>query len=506
MLALFNAAFVSYSEIRRHGQEGRALLLAADLPVSSVLDAPIARVEDRAAAALRAAAKLDPAAIPALEPAALGDGALSRSAEMDDKAIRDAGVPEAAVAPLHDREAFMSAAPGQGEGMDREVTPSDRSLESRETNRGHRLTILQLGDSHTAADFFTGRVRTRLQEAFGDGGRADIVPGKPHLGVRSALFESEASDGWTYEALQKSGDPNRLYLSGFNAVTRRAGATLDLKARGSESFETVNVAFLTAPGGGRAEVLVDGKSAGEVDLNGPANARTVLRASPPDEGDGKFHEVAVRSLTDGPVAVTNIEVGRPGDGVSYISFGFPGATVQLLDRLSSKNLADDLSRIAPDVVVLAFGTNEGYDDSLNVAAYIAEYEKIVDRIKQLRPGVRIVMIGPPDGARAGASIQAASAGGEGDSCRFPTPPKLGAVREAQRALAARIGANFWDWSAIMPAHCGAQVWAAASPPLMARDYVHMTLDGYNRSADRFADYLIPLITQAWTATRVVSNN
>ena len=182
--------------------------------------------------------------------------------------------------------------------------------------------------------------------------------------------------------------------------------TLDLKARGSESFETVNVAFLTAPGGGKAEILVDGKSAGQVDLDGPANVRTVLRGSPPDSGDGKFHEVAVRSLSDGPVAVTNIEVARPGDGVSYISFGFPGATVQLLDRLSSRNLADDLSRIAPDVIVLAFGTNEGYDDSLNVAAYIAQYEKIVDRIKQLRPGVRIVMIGPPDGARTGNSIHA----------------------------------------------------------------------------------------------------
>jgi lysophospholipase L1-like esterase len=489
-LALLYAAFVSYNEIRRHSQEGRALPLAAGLPVSSILDAPVAQVENRDAAALRAAAKLDPAVIPAIEPAAPRDGiALARSGETDDKAIRDAGVPDAGVEEFHDREAFSSVRP----------------FEPREANRGHRLTILQLGDSHTAADFFTGRVRKRLQEAFGDGGRADIVPGKPHLGVRSALFESEASDGWTYEALQKSGDRNRIYLSGFNAVTHRAGATLDLKARGSESFETVNVAFLTAPGGGRAEVLVDGKSAGQVDLDGPANVLTVLRASPPDDGDGKFREVAVRSLSDGPVAVTNIEVARPGDGVSYISFGFPGATVQLLDRLSSRNLADDLSRIAPDVVVLAFGTNEGYDDSLNVAAYITQYEKIVDRIKQLRPGVRIVMIGPPDGARAGTSIQAGSTGGDGDSCRFPTPPKLGAVREAQRALAAGIGASFWDWSSIMPAHCGAQIWAAASPPLMARDYVHMTLDGYNRSADSFADYLMPLIRQAWTATRVVSN-
>jgi lysophospholipase L1-like esterase len=507
-LALLTAAFVSYNEIRRHSQEGRALLLAAGLPVSSILDAPVGQMEGRGrgAAGLRAAAKLDPAAIPAIEQAAPGDGIpLARSGEKDDKTIRDAGVPDAGVEEFHDRGAFSRAAPAQGDGVDRKAAPSDRPLEPHEANRGHRLTLLQLGDSHTAADFFTGRVRERLQEAFGDGGRADIVPGKPHLGVRSALFESEASDGWTYEALQKSGDPNRLYLSGFNAVTHRAGATLDLKARGSESFETVNVAFLTAPGGGKAEILVDGKSAGQVDLNGPANVRTVLRGSPPDSGDGKFHEVAVRSLSDGPVAVTNIEVGRPGDGVSYISFGFPGATVQLLDRLSSRNLADDLSRIAPDVIVLAFGTNEGYDDSLNVAAYIAQYEKIVARIKQLRPGVRIVMIGPPDGARAGTLIHAVSTGGDGDSCRFPTPPKLGAVREAQRALAVRVGASFWDWSSVMPAHCGAQIWAAASPPLMARDYVHMTLDGYNRSADRFADYLIPLISQAWTATRVVSN-
>ena len=76
----------------------------------------------------------------------------------------------------------------------------------------HRMTILQLGDSHTAADFFTGRVRERLQQAFGTGGDAYIVPGRPHIGVRSALFESDATDGWTYEALQKS-DAQRRFLS-----------------------------------------------------------------------------------------------------------------------------------------------------------------------------------------------------------------------------------------------------------------------------------------------------
>jgi hypothetical protein len=36
--------------------------------------------------------------------------------------------------------------------------------------------------------------------------------------------------------------------------------------------------------------------------------------------------------------------------------------------------------------------------------------------------------------------------------------------------------------------------------------VHMTLEGYKRSADRFADFLIPLIDGRQNRTHVVSND
>ena len=383
----------------------------------------------------------------------------------------------------------------------------------------HRLTILQLGDSHTAADFFTGRVRERLQQVFGSGGTAYIVPGKPNLGVRSALFESEVSDGWTYEALQKSDDKRRFYLSGFNAVARRAGASLSLRARGGLPYDRLEVAFLKQPGGGRAEVLVDGEPGGRIDLDGAADERATLDVLASETGARGFHDIAVRSLSDAPVTVTGVEVARDGDGVSYISLGFPGATVQLLQKLATENLADDLRRLAPDIVVLAFGTNEGFNDALDVAAYTAQYEQIVRRLQALRPGLRVVMIGPPDGARPAGVCHNSAAGHDcptlapqliaadgAGGCRFPTPPKLALVREAQRRLAERLGADFWDWSSVMPGPCGAQVWAAANPPLMAHDYVHMTLEGYKRSADRFADFLIPLIDGRQTGAHVVSND
>ena len=384
----------------------------------------------------------------------------------------------------------------------------------------HRLNVLQLGDSHTAADLFTGHVRERLQQVFGLGGEAYIVPGKPHGGVRSALFDADASEGWTYEALQKpDAARQRFYLSGFNAVARRAGAALTFRSRGGRPYDRASVAFLKEPGGGRAEVLVDGASAGAVNLDGPANTRAQVDIAAATAGAPHgFHEIVVRAATDGAVTVTGVQVARDGDGVSFVSLGFPGATVQLLQKLTNDNLAEDFRRLQPDVVVLAFGTNEGFNDNLDVPTYIAQYEQIVRQMMQIRPGVRIVIVGPPDAARPNGVCHAAGVGqacGQGaqvaaedggGGCRYPTPPKLSLVRDAQRKLADKLGAWFWDWSSVMPGPCGAQTWAAANPPLMARDYVHMTLEGYKQSADRFADFLIPLIEGRQTGAHVVSNN
>ncbi len=381
-----------------------------------------------------------------------------------------------------------------------------------------RLTILQLGDSHTAADFFSGRVRARLQEAFGEGGETFIVPGRPHVGVRSSLFATDATSDWTYEALQRNDDRSRLHLSGFNAVARHATATLTFKSRDGRPYDDAAISFLNQPNGGKAEVLLDGKSAGEVDLDGGANHEVTFEARL--SRGGEFRELEVRTLDDAPVAVTGLEFGREGDGVSYLSIGYPGATVQLLQKLDSGNFADDIRRLAPDIVVLAFGTNEGFNDNLDVNAYISQYAEIVRRLQAIRPGLRIVLVGPADAARPTGQCHAEGVGQKcksapvvqtaafetADKCRLPIPPKLNLVREAQRKLAAKIGAAFWDWSSVQGGVCGAQVWAAANPPLMAHDYVHMTLEGYKQSADRFADFLIPLIQGRPAATHVVSNN
>ena len=389
---------------------------------------------------------------------------------------------------------------------------------------GHRLTILQLGDSHTAADLFTGRVRERLQQVFGSGGDAYIVPGKPHLGVRSALFECDASDGWSYEALQKpDASTRRFYLTGFNAIAHHAGRVARPSvARRARLRPARSRLFEAARRRARAKCWSTARRAARsISMAPRTNGRPSRSVRPRLRRRRASTKSRSRRSTDAPVTVTGVDVGREGDGVSYISLGFPGATVQLLQKLNSENIADDFRHMAPDIVVLAFGTNEGFNDNLDIGALHRPIR--ADRAPtdehSARPTHRDDRTarrarGRPASAMRRASARNAarrqivqiSAGAGGGQCRFPTPPKLNLVREAQRKLAERLGAEFWDWSSVMPGPCGAQIWAAANPPLMAHDYVHMTLEGYKQSADRFADFLIPLIEGRQTRTHVVSNN
>src|SRR5215471_4737449 len=58
------------------------------------------------------------------------------------------------------------------------------------------LSILHYGDSHTAADEWTGSVRALLQAQFGDGGGGYSLAGRPFAGYRREDLKGGGSRGW----------------------------------------------------------------------------------------------------------------------------------------------------------------------------------------------------------------------------------------------------------------------------------------------------------------------
>jgi lysophospholipase L1-like esterase len=384
------------------------------------------------------------------------------------------------------------------------------------------LVILQIGDSHTSADFLSGELRRKLQQRYGNGGVGYITAGKPHIGVRSATLKVGVSSGWTYHAIQKSDNIAEFWLSGFNAVTSAAGETLTFASETPVSFDSIEIETLRQPGGGSIDIIIDGSVKTTYDLDAKKAEPVVLRFKPDGAVTDNVRQVEIKTKTAGHVAIASIGIYNKRSGLSYNNIGYPGATVDLVNKFDKTLMADDLRRLNPQIVVISFGTNEASKPNLDLAHYEQNYEKVVGKIKAALPAAEVVLIGPPDGAERGphcsgkpppdsachparSASLAASAPSSGSSheCDWQTLPKLEGIRGVEQKIAERHGFTYWNWASIMPAACGSHQWALATPPLMARDHVHFTVSGYNKSAEQFLETLIPVIEKV-RAKRVSS--
>ena len=121
------------------------------------------------------------------------------------------------------------------------------------------LVILQIGDSHTSADFLTGELRKRLQAKYGGGAPGYITAGQPHIGVRSSSLKITNTKGWTYKSLQKTDAvPSEFWLSGYNAIASAPGEVMTFASERPQAFEMIEIEVLRQPCGGTIDVKLDG--------------------------------------------------------------------------------------------------------------------------------------------------------------------------------------------------------------------------------------------------------
>jgi lysophospholipase L1-like esterase len=382
------------------------------------------------------------------------------------------------------------------------------------------VTILQLGDSHTSADFLTGEIRRRLQETYGNGGSGYVTAGRPHIGVLSSTLKIAVSPGWTYQALQRSEEVGEFWMSGHNTVASREGETLSFTSEKPEIFDVIEIEAVRRPGGGTFEIKLDGKVEGSFDLAGHKVEPIVIRLVPDQGPTNQVRDVTLTTRSDGTVSIASLAIYNTRAGLTYHSVGYVGATIDILNKLDNRLFASNLRRLNPQIVVLSFGSNEGSKANLDIPGYTEHYRKVIAKIRGTLPGVTIVMIGPPeaeelsshckDKARETAVCRVPSettaAASRADACEWKTLPKLAEVREAQRKLAQREGLVFWNWASIMPKECGADRWFNQSPPLMGKDRLHFTIAGYKKSAAAFLETLIPVIDKVRSRPNAVSNN
>jgi lysophospholipase L1-like esterase len=249
--------------------------------------------------------------------------------------------------------------------------------------------------------------------------------------------------------------------NGTDGRSGPGGAYLEARHGGERAwvetgFRRLRLHFLRQPGGGQARVRVDGLEVAVVDLDGPAEAVIV---QPPLAGDCRRLEV---ECLGGPVRILGAALEN-GPGVSYAALGANGAQAAWLLRSDPAIFASVLRREAPDLVVLAYGTNEASLWDFEPEAYRRGMKSVLERFRTALPGTAILLLGPPDAVLAKAK-----------------PGALAEVSRIQAELARQSGALFVSQRAAMGGDGSMPAWAREG--LALRDRVHFAPEGYARLA------------------------
>jgi lysophospholipase L1-like esterase len=320
------------------------------------------------------------------------------------------------------------------------------------------LRILHYGDSHTAADEWTGEMRTKFQEKFGDGGSGYSLAGRPYAGYRREDVRSGSTRGWHTDGLVGHPGDGVYGLGGVSMSVRAPHEAVYVEADASE-FELY---YYQQPGGGSLQVFDNGVPLETISTDGdPSPAYYRLEAMPGP------HRVEVETLDASPVRLFGW-VAEKLTGVTYEPMGINGASANIILDWNQETLRSNIEHRNPALIVLAYGTNEAGRKDWTVESYRTMFEQLIGRLRSATPTATILIIGPPD------RDQRTRKG-------WLPMDQLDVIVEAQREAALATGCPFWDLRAKMGGKGSMSQWVTAG--IAQNDHVHFTGTGYKLLGD-----------------------
>src|ERR1700723_1153352 len=326
------------------------------------------------------------------------------------------------------------------------------------------VRVIQFGDSHTAADVFTGALRTLFQQKFGDGGAGFSFAGYPFAGYHIHGTKRAQSTGWLALGthLNDIGD-GMVGMGGVSLRTEAAGNWVSLDADAT----SLQVQYLIQPNGGSIEIrdndtLIATVSTASSDTTAPDSAGHF--DTPVESGP---HHFEVLTVDQAPVRLLGLSTEN-AFGVTYEAAGINGAEASLFLRWNEALQQTLLIEINPALIVLSYGTNEAGDRNWTEEGYAAMFQRIIERCRRLAPNASLLVVGPPDRAlRAGRRAWKPVAG-------------VDRIVAAQRSVCREMRCAYWDQRSRMGGLGSMRDWVSIS--WAQPDHTHFTGEGYTELA------------------------
>ena len=392
----------------------------------------------------------------------------------------------------------LGALDAQGNSLDGLFTGLDAAERGDPSGR---VLLLFFGDSHTAGDSMTERLRVAWQARFGDAGRGLVAAGRPptrHYYQRDVKYGTDGD--WKASVGGARHDSEPFGIGGIRVSGARKGAQLwvetcaDCPAGGSVAqFE---ILYYAAPDHGILRYRVDDGAWQQL-------ATKTTAIEPPHPGrqvipvpDGP-HKLTLEHGGGGALDLFGVVMERMKPGVIVDSLGVVGRRLGSLRSWDWAIIGEQLATRDPRLVVLQYGTNEADDPDLNLDDLARYYDETILRIRAAAPTASILILGPPDMAvrEGGKACDRTSAKAGVDAglipeCEWRTPAILGEIVAVEHAAALRNHVAFFDTLAAMGGVDQMHAWFTAEPRVAYKDHVHFTDVGYQRWADALSGALL----------------
>jgi lysophospholipase L1-like esterase len=321
---------------------------------------------------------------------------------------------------------------------------------------GGPVRVLHYGDSPTTGDLITADARALFQKQFGDGGAGFVLIAKPWAWYFHRGVDMDSSK-WTIDVAGDTQLKDGLHGLGGASFQGSPGAVAEFTIKNEQ--HTAEIAFLEQPEGGTFSFEADGNELGKVETaeiageeRHPGWASFELPA-----GSKKF-TVRVQS---GRVRLYGVEFSKGRPGVLYSSLGVNGANITLLSHaFNGAHWAAQLHHYSPDLVVLAYGTNESGFPKFVDSTWGAEMKSVVKRLQAALPDASILLMSPMD------------RGERNDRGEIETIAAMPRLVKIEAKVAEETGVAFFNTFQAMGGDGTMARWYAAEPRLVGSDYIH----------------------------------
>ena len=341
----------------------------------------------------------------------------------------------------------------------------------------NKVRVALYGASHTQADVYPAYLRYYLQSRFGNAGPG-FIPFAVEGGKSSRIDFRLRVRGFKAEYAQQKPPPphGNFGLSGMAAVGGPHGR-IQLSPENDTDPELTasqyELYYAADPTSDELSISVD--DGPPVSL--PARSPQLEARYYTFERPLGWHDIDLHTLGPGGARLFGLSVERAQPGIVLDTLGIRGTRAANILAWDPTLWEEHVRRRAPDLVLLAYGTNETTDRSQPIAEYARELRQVLVKLRHVLPDASCVLVGPGDFPKE-------------ENGSWSTRPRLLEIIREQRQLAPQFGCGFWDANAFMGGEGSMAEWVLANPRLGAPDHIHLSQRGYVRMGLVLGDALL----------------